>query len=180
MPVVELEARWLGPWAELVARPEPGWSPAVALFSRPPERDEATPGIAQSASADPLDAVLQFQAGASPTAFRLASFLAAAPLSFPVMRLVQHVMLPGSRPGHLAEVFLSGLVQQVADTPGVFTIGYEFRPGVRKLLLSALSRTEVLRVAAEVSRFVSERLGSPVNFRALFAAHPHAWAHSRR
>ena len=30
----------------------------------------------------------------SPTAFRLAGFLAAAPLSFPVMRLVQQVMLP--------------------------------------------------------------------------------------
>jgi Tetratricopeptide repeat len=172
VPVVEMEPRWLGPWAELVARPGPDWSAGVVMFTRQPGGHQARPGTAQPVPAQPLDAVLQFQASVSPTAFRLASFLAAAPLSLPIMRLVQHVMLPESRPGHLAEVYLSGLVQPVEPSAaGVFAVGYDFRPGVRELLLSALSRTEVLRVAAEVSRFVSDRLGSPVDFRALFTTH---------
>ena len=39
-------------------------------------------------------------AGASADAFRLAGFLAAAPLTLPMMRLIQHVMLPGGHPSN--------------------------------------------------------------------------------
>jgi hypothetical protein len=41
-----------------------------------------------------------FQATVSPLARQLAGYLAAAPLSRPVMRLVQRVMLPESRQVH--------------------------------------------------------------------------------
>ena len=171
VPVVELEARWLDLWARLVAEPGPRWSPGVAIFSRQ-RIDWPAVGAEPRAPAEPLDAVLQFRASASPTAFRLASYLAATPLSPSLMWLVQRVMLPGSHPGHLAEVLLSELLQQI-DTlaADVGAVHFDFRPGVRELLLSGLSRTEVLRVWAEVSRFVSERLGSAPDFRAMFAAH---------
>ena len=53
-----------------------------------------------------------FRSLASPQAFQLATYLAAAPLSLPVMRLVQRVMLPDSLQVHLAEFFLSGLIQR--------------------------------------------------------------------
>ena len=166
VPVVELEARWLGPWAALVAGGEPTWSPGVAYFAGPGEQP---PGPGDCA--DPLDAVLQFRSSASPIAFQLAGFLAATPLSPSLMWVVQRVMLPRSRPGHLAEVFLSGLIHDGGTRPaGPAGVQYDFRPGVRELLLSGLTRTEVLRVWAEVSRFVSDRLGSALDFRAMFAA----------
>ena len=117
-----------------------------------------------------LDRVLTFRAAFSPTAYELARYLAAAPLSLPVMRLVQAAMLPDSRPTHLAEIFLGGLLRRVdtnekdADSPR-----YDFHPGVRDLLVAGLSRTDTLRVLRETSRFVSTHLGSPTDFPALLA-----------
>jgi hypothetical protein len=64
-----------------------------------------------------------FQATVSPLARQLAGYLAAAPLSRPVMRLVQRVMLPESRQVHLAEVFLSGLLtRQSPNDPSIQTM----------------------------------------------------------
>ena len=171
VPVVELDARWLKSWAGLIAGSAAEWSPGVVLFSRARGDGPGPAGNYEDIPRDPLAAVLRFRAIASPTAFRLASYLAATPPSLPLMRLVQRVTLPRSRPAHLAEVLLSGLLLGSDDsTGGAAEVGYDFRAGVRELLLSGLSRTEVLRVAAEVSLFVNERLGSAVDFRALFAA----------
>ena len=114
-----------------------------------------------------FDRVRLFRSTASPSALRLATYLAAAPLSLPVMRLVQHVMTPQSRPSDLAEVFLSGLLRRVADAaPGMME--FDFQPDVRKILLSGLRRAEAVRVYRLVSAHVDQRLGSMPEFPVIF------------
>ncbi len=161
VPVLEFSSRWLGPWAAMLAGGPP--ISGMATFTR------STPmAIQRHDPVTPSDRVTLFRAVASPLALRLASYLAAAPLSLPVMRLVQHVMLPESATDHLAEVFLSGLLCRVAQ-PGQGTVEFEFYPGVREILLSGLRRAEALRVFRAVSEYIGQRIGSPLEFPALFA-----------
>ena len=120
---------------------------------------------------DPLEHLGRFLSLATPTAQRLASLFAAAPLTLPVMRLVQHVMAPDSSSSHLAEVFLSGLLYrepgESSDRPEDGR--YEFLPGVREALLDRGDRYDAVRVLVEVSRYVSSHLGQPLDFPALLA-----------
>ena len=120
---------------------------------------------------------------ASPEAAELARYLAAAPLTIPIMRLVQHAMLPRSGPEHLAEVFLSDLLEQ-ADSMGDRTdpdsVLYEFRDDLREQLLGGLTRRESLRVLdvlSGVSGVIAERFGGSLDFRAL-ASQASAGPHS--
>lgn len=107
VPVVSLEPRFLTVWAQSIAGLKGVWIPGVML---PPANgaaksltavDEDTPDKPLSVE----EQVKLFRATASPLAWRLAGYLAAAPLTLPVMRLVQRVMLPEARQVHLAEVF---------------------------------------------------------------------------
>lgn len=164
IPVLELDALWLGPWAAMLAGQAAEPIAGMAVFTRsepiPMQRHEQLTGY---------DRVALFRAVASPTALRLATYLAAAPLSLPVMRLVQHVMLPRSGPEDLAEVFLSGLLRRIANA-GPGTIEFGFQPDVRKILLSGLRRAEAVRVYRLVSAYVDERLGSTPEFPAVFGS----------
>ncbi len=169
VPVLELEPRWLARWSRLVAQPHTGWFTGAATDTGLPPSQPPSPGEEPLTAADMVN---RFQARTSPEAYRLAAYLSAAPLSLPVMRLVQHVVSPQPRPSHLAEVFLSGLIRQVSPdsvTPAAHPdeVQYDFEPGVRELLLTRLSKREALRVLAEVSEFVRDRLGIPVDFLAM-------------
>ncbi|MGW3571835.1 hypothetical protein ACWDSL_49535 [Streptomyces sp. NPDC000941] len=90
-------------------------------------------------------------------AFRLASRLAAAPFTIPVMKFVQGVHEPHSSPGDLAEFVLGRLLRRVgaADPMDETATGYEFHQEVRELLLSAGMRDESLYIL----RSVLDRLG---------------------
>ncbi|MFE2149056.1 SAV_2336 N-terminal domain-related protein [Streptomyces lavendulae] len=175
LPVMEVDGTWLGPWAELTAGRTAGWAPMLAApvqgVRRPtlPHRTtEAVPSAAER--------VARFRSGCSPNAYRLASHLAAAPLSLPVMRLVQQATVPDSGQTDLAEIFLSGLIErrggptQPSDPDEVV---YDFRSGVREELLAELTRRESLRVLrqvlAKVSGRVAKTFGGTLDFRALAA-----------
>ncbi len=117
-----------------------------------------------------------FFATASPTAQRLVVYLAAAPLTLPVMRLVQRVMLPKSRQIHLAEVFLGGLLKQekskqkfeeAIKNPN--SIKYDFHDGVRTKLLDLVLIPDALKVIKNVSEFLEYRLGQSLDFQALLS-----------
>ena len=175
IPVLELDpgGRWLAPWASLVAAS--GTASGTALFTGlMVGRDVAELSLGEAVSLDrdisAPDRLLRFRAVASPTAYLLASYLAAAPLTLPVMRLVQSVMMPESRPSHLAEVFLGGLLRRASEALDPEMVRYDFHDGVRELLIAGLARDDTLRVMYEVSRFVGPRLGSPSEFQALLAA----------
>ncbi|MGW2395664.1 SAV_2336 N-terminal domain-related protein [Kitasatospora sp. NPDC001664] len=173
LPVLEVDAEWLAPWAEVVAGRTSGWTPMLAApvrgvpRPRPPVRSDPTPATAS-------EQVAQFRAGSSPDAYRLACHLAAAPLSLPVMRLVQRATLPGSGQPELAELFLSGLLEVRTDAPDPDEVVYDFRDGVREELLAELTRTESVQVLegvlAKVSGQVAATFGGTLDFRALAAS----------
>jgi len=158
VPVLELAPRGLAGWSELVARESPATMDCAVTLADPAA--VASPVTARTeAPVTAEERVRRFAEQASPQAQRLASYLAAAPLSLPVIRHVQQAMLPGSGPSPLAEVLLGGLV----NTRGVFGEisgwRYEFAPGVRDYLLRGLERTDALRVLATVSRELNARIG---------------------
>ncbi|WSQ08808.1 SAV_2336 family protein [Streptomyces sp. NBC_01231] len=157
LPVLEPGAPWLANWAALLADPGSGRFAGAAAWLPDLPVQPAEPAV-DFAESDPRDLVLRFRATASPEAFRLAGHLALAVPSVPVMRLVQRAVDRDPRPQHLAEVILSGMLRAVPGPAG----SYEFRPGVRELLLRSLPRTARGRTReflARVGGLIDERAG---------------------
>jgi tetratricopeptide (TPR) repeat protein len=164
VPVLQLEERWLRPWASMVAAAGGHWMHGVALFTGLiADHDKADAPEAHQSQLSPPEQLKRFRAHASPEAYQLSLCFAAAPLSLPVMRLIQEAILPTSKPSHLAEVFLSGLLRRQSED----SVEFDFQPGVRSELLAELARHDALHVLSTVSAFVSDHLGSPLDFLAL-------------
>ncbi|MEV0171324.1 SAV_2336 N-terminal domain-related protein [Streptomyces sp. NPDC050803] len=159
LPVLEPGPSWLAHWAGLLSAPDGGRAPgAVAWLPPAPVPPPVEPDVPDVASLPPQDLVLRFRATASPEAFRLAGHLALAVPALPVMRLVQRALERSPRPQHLAEIVLSGMLTAVPGPAG----SYEFRPGVRELLLRSLPRTARTRTReflARVGGLIDERAG---------------------
>ncbi|MEV1065879.1 SAV_2336 N-terminal domain-related protein [Streptomyces sp. NPDC050263] len=160
LPVLEPGAPWLGNWAALVAGPGGARAPGAAAWLPPtPVASRSADGQAPDPAALPAqDLVLRFRATASPEAFRLAGHLALAVPSVPVMRLVQRAVNRDPRPQHLAEVILSGMLTTAPGPAG----SYEFRPGVRDLLLRTLPRTtrgRTRELLEHIGGLIDERAG---------------------
>ncbi|GAA0666045.1 hypothetical protein GCM10010193_16910 [Kitasatospora atroaurantiaca] len=173
LPILEIDADWLTPWAGLAAGRTTGWTPMLAAPlrgvprpSRPARDTDTRPPAA--------DRVAAFRAGSSPNAYRLACHLAAAPLSLPVMRLVQRATVPDSGQTDLAELFLSGLLEIRTEAADPDEVVYDFGDGVREELLAELTRSESVRVLehvlAKVSGRVAATFGGTLDFRALAAS----------
>ncbi|MFH8729961.1 SAV_2336 N-terminal domain-related protein [Streptomyces sp. NPDC017964] len=156
LPVLEPAPAWLANWSRLTATAGGVHVPGAAAWLSPsPVTDEPREDVA---SLTPEDLVLRFRATASPQAFRLAGHLAVGVPHLPVMRLVHAALEPEPRPQHLAEVILSGMLATSPGPPG----SYEFRDGVRDLLLRSLPRTARGRTSellARVGALIDERAG---------------------
>ncbi|MEV7832368.1 SAV_2336 N-terminal domain-related protein [Streptomyces subrutilus] len=164
VPVLPPSATALGAWARLVAGLGTGRVPAEVgrvLAGHP-----AAPAPPPRAVRPPRELVGRFRSSAAPRAVQLAVYLSAAPLTLPVMRLVQRTMLPDSEPSDLAEVLLSGLLRRSgAGRAGEW---YEFVPGVQDVLLGPLGRDEAALVLKHCSEYVLAHFGRGVrNFPAL-------------
>lgn len=175
VPVLEIGPDWLGEWARFVSgAPGAALDCAVTITPAPPARDAQIPAPAREERGSE-ERVRQFTEQASPEARRLASYLAAAPLSLPVMRHVQQAMMPGSGPSYLAEIILGGLIttRSVPDYPDESQRWrYEFTPGVRDLLLRGLGRSDARRVLTTVSQQLEARFGRGADEFAAVAAPP--------
>ncbi|MQY14154.1 hypothetical protein SRB5_43160 [Streptomyces sp. RB5] len=167
VPVIELTPRWLARWAHLLVGDGDDWSGAHVLsVPGPPDPEdyglEPDDEFAPEHPQTPAERVLQFRAGASPTAFKLAQQLSVAPLDLAVMETVQQLTQPGSRPAHMAEVLSSGLLvaeNRPAANPFAATAHrYAFLPGVAEELLATCGRA----ATAEVMRLVLTRLSVSV------------------
>lgn len=166
VPVLPPHATALGAWARLVAGL--GTGPVPAEVGRVLARHPAAPVPLPRTTRPPRELVSRFRSSAAPGAVQLAVYLAAAPLTLPVMRLVQRTMLPDSEPSDLAEVLLSGLLRRSGDVPGQW---YEFVPGVQDVLLGPLGRDEAALVLKHCSEYVLAHFGRGVrNFPALAVA----------
>ncbi|MET9512206.1 SAV_2336 N-terminal domain-related protein [Streptomyces flavidovirens] len=140
--------------------------------------DAATPGrqLVPPAPPSPVphdrgaDELLRaFRANASPGGVRLAVHLAAAPLTLPVMQLVQRAMLPDTGPMELAEVLLGGLLRQLPGPDS--TPCYVYADGVQELLLNSLGQDAAALVLKHCSSYVERHFGKGArNFSALAAA----------
>lgn len=166
MPVLPPNAIALGAWARLVAGL--GTGPVPAEVGRVLARHPAAPVPLPPTARPPRELVRRFRSSAAPGAVQLAVYLAAAPLTLPVMRLVQRTMLPDSEPSDLAEVLLGGLLRRSGEPAGQW---YEFVPGVQEVLLGPLGRDEAALVLKHCSEYVLAHFGRGVrNFPALAVA----------
>ncbi|KPI33791.1 hypothetical protein OV450_6325 [Actinobacteria bacterium OV450] len=162
VPVLPPSATALGAWARLVAGL--GTGPVPAEVGRVLADHPSAPLPPPRAARPPRELVRRFRTSASPRAVQLAVYLSAAPLTLPVMRLVQRTMLPDSEPSDLAEVLLSGLLRR-GQAAGQW---YEFVPGVQDVLLGPLGRDEAALVLKHCSEYVLAHFGRGVrNFPAL-------------
>ncbi|MET8578242.1 SAV_2336 N-terminal domain-related protein [Streptomyces sp. NPDC005012] len=157
VPVLPPQPEALEAWARLLTSAGTGTVPGAAGWVRADQ--PPAPARPAARPPGPLERVSRFRASASPTASRLATHLAAAPLHLPVMQLVQRAMLPSSGPTELAEVLLGGLVARepgpVPDDGPRFTMD----PEVRQALLGPLGRDEALLVLKHCSAYVTRNLG---------------------
>lgn len=166
VPVLPPNAIALGAWARLVAGL--GTGPVPAEVGRVLARHPAAPVPLPPTARPPRELVRRFRSSAAPGAVQLAVYLAAAPLTLPVMRLVQRTMLPDSEPSDLAEVLLGGLLRRSGEPAGQW---YEFVPGVQEVLLGPLGRDEAALVLKHCSEYVLAHFGRGVrNFPALAVA----------
>ncbi|MFJ8564522.1 SAV_2336 N-terminal domain-related protein [Streptomyces sp. NPDC093514] len=163
VPVLPPSPTALGAWARLLAGLTAG--PVPAEVGRVRADHPAAPLPPPRAVRPPRELVARFRSSAAPRAVQLAVYLSAAPLTLPVMRLVQRTMLPDSEPSDLAEVLLSGLLRRSGPGHGHW---YEFVPGVQDVLLGPLGRDEAALVLKHCSEYVLAHFGRGVrNFPAL-------------
>ncbi len=179
VPLLAVAAHDIGRWACFVSQ-RPGTSEFVttALLADPEPRlpettvsepthvtvrdqrpdDITTPTPPGSAPLSATDLVARFRASAPPAAFHLAVCLAAVPMTMPTIRAVQQRYAPDARPADLTEVLCSGLVRRREDEidhDRDDRVAFEFRPGVRALLLATGGRRHEIRslVATVVDRY---------------------------
>lgn len=171
VPVLPPEPTALGAWARLLSGA--GAGPVAGAVGWVRRNHEPAPSARPGRRMSGLELVSRFRSNASKAAGRLAGYLAAAPLSLPVMQLVQRTMLPDSGPAELAEVLLSGLVSRAkAEEYGADgTQWYEFAPGAQEALLSPLGLDEAMLVLKHCSEYIEHRFGKGgPNFPALALA----------
>ncbi|WP_243794693.1 tetratricopeptide repeat protein [Saccharopolyspora gloriosae] len=155
VPILQIEPDWLRPWTRLVGSETGGAMNSAVTFAA--ARTGSVPiETTRPPPAHPVDRVRYFRRGATPDAFRLAGYLTAVPLNLPIMRLVQRIMLPASRPSHLAEVLLSGMLRIAPDGPET---RYEFVDGVHAELAGHLARSEARNLRIALSGYFADRLG---------------------
>ena len=169
IPIVTLEPRAIANWANMIVGTENTWSWGAVFYEGFPSVPGDGPFIEQH-TFSPRDLVRQFRAVASAMASKLLSLLSAAPVSFPVIRLIQQALLPQSQQVHVAEIFLSGLLEEVSrdeTTNDPDYIEYDFLPGVREVIRETVSIHDESQVIEAVSTFLGGRYGHLRDFYAL-------------
>ncbi|MEU6677458.1 FxSxx-COOH system tetratricopeptide repeat protein [Streptomyces sp. NPDC046925] len=158
VPVLALTNRWAEAWTQLVMGPEPQWLEMSAIrareWKRRPDAARALPwtdDVPDPLSTVPAaERVSDFRAGASPTAFTLATRLSAVPLSLPLIRKVLETT-PGAGPVHASELLMSGLVRPSgAQGEDIADVAFSFAPDIREELLALGRRSDTARILHDV------------------------------
>lgn len=138
VPVLSLKPGSIATWAELVTgkhgvRRELPVVLAGTLSKGAPAPGLNAPRMPRAATA----AVRHFFTLATPSASRFARQLAAIPLEFELVDQFRKRFMPETRPDHLAEILMGGLI----DWDGAGEGRPEFAEGVREALLATTTRT---------------------------------------
>ena len=163
VPVVSLEAYPLQQWARVVAGGD-AHTPGYCFNEGTRQAYQRRKQLSASSSPrppSPQARVQRFYHTASETAFKLAGLMAAAPISPPIIQLIQETLLPESQQVHVAEVYMSGLLKAITplNLPP-HQIQYDFLDDqVRDALtdLTPIPQTEAVWDA--LSSYISQRLG---------------------
>lgn len=179
LPIVTLEPKPLKQWAKVIARSGQTQTVGVILDNQLLEIQAQMAAETLQTSLTPQMRVKHFWATASLTARRLAGLMAAAPVSLPVVYMIQRQMLPESSPVHLAEVFMSGLLRAV-ESNNPTNKSYDFVEGVRERLIDATPISETETVLEQLTEFVAEKTGLALHDFTAFLAADSAWDESIR
>ncbi len=170
VPVLSPTRAALGAWAAAVSGgPRAGLDASAVWVGQDHPAGRTAP---TQPAPDAGRLVADFQAASSPAAHHLAVHLSAAPLTHPVMRLVQRAMMPQTGPAEMAEILLSDLLCRTEDRPGVPAQRrpapqpggeggpwYAFAPGVRAVLLRRLGLGEASLVLKHCALYVDRCYG---------------------
>ncbi|MGW8361851.1 SAV_2336 N-terminal domain-related protein [Streptomyces wedmorensis] len=171
VPVLAPTPKAIATWARLVA--SPGGTALLPLWNGGESR--AVRPVADTRGDDAAEAVVRFREAASAEAYRLAAHVAAvAPVTPPVMRMVQAALGPPTDPGHLTEVFLGGLMREIeADEADSLPHHrrFDFEDETRRVLLSVVSPKELLRTTEAVTQSIEDAVGRASAFPA-WVGHP--------
>ena len=173
LPIVTLEPASLGPWAQVIGGMGKSQTAGIVFDLAFVEAQSQTRATAGQADLGAEGILQRFRTTASPLARRLAAFMSLVPVSLPIIYLIQEAVLPASRQVHVAEVFMSGLLEAQATLPDSASVEYEFVPGVREPLQRSVAKTEALMVLDKISQYIADRAGLSIrSFAALleFAA----------
>ncbi|NEQ10830.1 MAG: formylglycine-generating enzyme family protein, partial [Moorea sp. SIO4E2] len=167
VPVITLEPYPLLAWSQVIAGQ--GNVTTVGfnfdVSEDPQAQRRAVDGELSQPQPEASALVSRFRATASPMARRLAGLMAAAPVSLPVVQLIQQTLLPKSAQIHVAEVFMSGLLHSITpidQDSNPDYIEYDFKPGVRGLLVDSVPISKTVSVIDKVSEFIANQLGLSV------------------
>ncbi|MWA13390.1 FxSxx-COOH system tetratricopeptide repeat protein [Streptomyces sp. BA2] len=170
VPVLALTNRWAEAWTQLVMGPEQRWLEMSAIrareWKRRPDAARALPwtdDVPDPRSTVPAsERVSDFRAGASPTAFTLATRLSAVPLSLPLIRKVLETT-PGAGPVHASELLMSGLVRPSGGQgDDVTDVAFSFAPDIREELLALGRRSDTARILHDVRALLAgDGTGAP-------------------
>jgi formylglycine-generating enzyme required for sulfatase activity len=162
LPIVILESESLEYWAKVIAGT--GNIDTVGILFMPNWQDlKPTDKLSSSQTTkDPKLLVNKFYNSASPLARRLANLMSSAPVSIPVIHLIQEKMLPPPRkPIILAEIFMSGLLEPklISKENQPEKWQYDFVEGVREVLWRSVRLTEIEAMFKAVSEYICQKAG---------------------
>ena len=171
LPVITLEGRSIFPWAKSLTGVANVWIPGVLLQLYPNEtcEDNCYEKKLSISKMPAQDQLKYFMATSSPEAQDLLKCLAALPLTLPVIRLAQKVILPNTRQVHLAEILLSGLIKQnkLETSYSLHSeLLFDFEDGIRELLISSQPVNETVNT---LSVYIERHIGTSQSLRALIA-----------
>lgn len=164
VPVLAPTPGAVATWARVVG--SAGISTLLPLLAPSPSRVQADAPSPADLDRARSAALPRFRSVASTQAFELAAHLAAvAPLPVPAMQLVRQALGPSVDGGHLAEVFLSGLLRRVGDIdrpPQQWQ--FDFAERTRRILLGTVAPPDVLHTTRAVTSRLAELSGGAPNF----------------
>jgi len=160
LPIVTLEAESLKRWSQVIAGVGSIQTAGILL-----ELDVISgelPEITDDPHLTPAELVNRFRTTATPTARRLAGLMSVVPINLPIIHLIQQTLLPESMQIHVAEVFMSGLLEAIVPENQVAQsemIQYKFVDGVKELLIDSVPIPDIDLVLEGVSQYIASRVG---------------------
>ena len=160
LPIITLEPNSLTQWAKMIAGCGESWA-AGYWFDEAWQSQPSLISTTAQLTADQL--VQRFTTTASETAKRLAGLMSLVPVNLPIIYLLQETMLSESTPLHVAEIFMSGLIER--EEPGQSQNGkptYDFVPDVREPLIASVPIPVKETVLDRVSQYIGEKLNRSI------------------